>query len=248
MKKLFLLACLSVTIFTARSQNTDCKVLVDSLKGIYEGDCVKGKAAGKGKATGVDTYDGEWKNGLPEGKGKYTWKNGGFYDGEWKKGLKDGKGELHISVNGKEIEKHGYWEKDVYKGQNLKPYIIRDASSGTGRVEVAKIEGSGNSITIEVQSMSGGQNVMLGKVETAGQISDRVPVATTTNITMTGITVRAGSYYSKSTNMLTNKEVTIIRNVIFPFRASFIFGQNSHTVDIEFFDEGDWQVTIPIVR
>jgi hypothetical protein len=249
MKKVLLISLLSIAIFTAKSQNTDCKVLLDSLKGTYEGGCKNGKAEGKGKATGIDTYDGDWKNGLPEGNGKYTWKNGDFYEGEWKKGLKEGKGELHVTVNGNVVEKHGYWKKDVYKGQNLKAYIIHDASSGVGRVEVTKIDGSGNSITIELQSMGGGQNVMTSKRETAaGGNSEIVETPTTTNSTMTGITIKAGNYYSKSTNMLNNKEVTTIRNVIFPFRASFVFDQNSNTVDIEFFEEGNWMFKVPIIR
>ena len=77
------------------AQDADCKVLLDSLKGTYTGECKNGKANGTGKAVGINTYDGEFKNGLPEGKGKYTWSNGDYYFGSWKKGQKDGKGELH---------------------------------------------------------------------------------------------------------------------------------------------------------
>lgn len=31
-------------------------------------------------------YDGEWKNGDRNGRGKFTWSDGDVYDGEWKDG------------------------------------------------------------------------------------------------------------------------------------------------------------------
>ena len=37
------------------AQNPDCKVLVDSLKGTYAGECTNGKANGMGKAVGTDS-------------------------------------------------------------------------------------------------------------------------------------------------------------------------------------------------
>ena len=46
--------------FTAYSQT--CEVDKESLKGTYTGDCKKNKAHGKGKAVGMDTYEGEFKN------------------------------------------------------------------------------------------------------------------------------------------------------------------------------------------
>src|SRR5688572_10292771 len=93
---------LLIMAFNTVSAQEDCKVLVDSLKGTYTGECKNGKANGNGKAVGIHTYDGEFKNGLPEGKGKYTWSNGDYYYGSWKKGQKDGKGELHHFEDGKE--------------------------------------------------------------------------------------------------------------------------------------------------
>lgn len=31
-----------------------------------------------------DTYIGGWRNGLPEGEGRYCWADGSTYDGGWK--------------------------------------------------------------------------------------------------------------------------------------------------------------------
>src|SRR5438045_9038664 len=72
----------------------DCVVEKESLKGSYSGDCRNGKANGKGKAVGTDSYEGEFKSGQPEGDGTYTWDNGNRYTGKFVKGLRDGKGTM----------------------------------------------------------------------------------------------------------------------------------------------------------
>ena len=65
-----------------------------------------------------------------------------------------------------------------------------------------------------------------------------------TSTIMTAHQVTRGQYVSKSSNALTNKEVTTFRGVIFPFRCTFNFG--SSIVEIEFFDKGAWDVIVPI--
>jgi len=40
-----------------------------------------------------DTYSGMYVNGKPNGHGLYTWANRSYYDGEFKNGLKHGKGK-----------------------------------------------------------------------------------------------------------------------------------------------------------
>ena|ERR1043165_941939 len=82
-------------LFTVFSFSQSCKVYVDSLKGQYTGGCQHGKANGYGTAIGVDTYTGNFKDGYPEGEGKYTWKNGTWYDGNWKRGLFEGNGTFN---------------------------------------------------------------------------------------------------------------------------------------------------------
>ncbi len=37
----------------------------------------------------------------------------------------------------------------------------------------------------------------------------------------------------------------MLKNVVFPFRATFVFGSSS-TIDIEIYDEGDWTVSVPV--
>jgi hypothetical protein len=103
------------------SQQTDCKVLKLELSGSYSGDCKNGLANGYGIAKGTDTYEGQFKKGKPDGKGKYTWSNGNYYDGDWKDGKKAGKG----SMVSKDTTLTGIWKSDKYIGEeNIPPYKI----------------------------------------------------------------------------------------------------------------------------
>ena len=40
-----------------------------------------------------DVYEGNWKDGKKNGKGKYTYTDGTVYEGDWKDGSKNGKGK-----------------------------------------------------------------------------------------------------------------------------------------------------------
>jgi hypothetical protein len=105
------------------SQN--CIIGKDSLQGTYTGDCKKGKADGKGKAVGTDTYEGEFRSGLPEGKGTYTWKNGNKYTGNFKKGLREGRGTMQYKrqyIQDSVVD--GFWKRDAYIGEHEKPYQV----------------------------------------------------------------------------------------------------------------------------
>lgn len=228
-QSLFCISFLFLAI-NLNAQNSSCLVGLDSLKGSYQGDCKNGKANGEGIATGVHVYTGTFKNGLPEGKGKYTWKNGDYYFGSWKKGLKEGKGELHLPVNNIDSVITGYWKKDMYKGMYENPYELRNNSSDIGRVEVTKIQGGHNSITITVMNLISGSNLNNSSLLTSTRMTD--------------YRITRGSIMSKSSNVLTNKEITIFQGVVFPFRVWMYFGGSN--VEIEFLEEGSWDVTIPI--
>lgn len=227
MKQLLIFSTLLCFISQSFAQNADCKVLADSIKGTYVGGCKSGKADGAGKSTGVHEYDGDFKNGLPEGKGKYTWPNGDYFYGGWKKGLKDGKGEMHLPVNGMDSVIHGYWKKGTYIGQFEFPYKIMNNSSDIGRVDVNKIRGNEANITVSVENLVGGGGFGGGFL---------------TKLTEHRVT--RGSYQTKASNALTNKEVTVFKGVIFPFRIWMFFGNSN--VEIEFYEAGDYDVRIPI--
>ncbi|HUX95910.1 MAG TPA: hypothetical protein VMV47_09275 [Bacteroidales bacterium] len=106
-------------------QNSDCKVLMPQISGTYAGECKKGLAHGKGVATGIDRYEGQFRQGLPNGNGTYTWSAGNVYTGEWSKGLKEGKGKMiNFTARGDSVVE-GYWKGDSYAGKVLvPPYVI----------------------------------------------------------------------------------------------------------------------------
>lgn len=232
MKKLIILFSFLFSSTILFAQDAPCTVSVDALKGTYTGGCKNGKADGEGVAKGIDSYEGTFKNGLPEGIGMYIWKNGDLFYGSWKKGLKEGKGELHVPINDKDSTINGYWKNDVYKGRYEKLFIVHNSSSDVGRVEVNNITGGKlNSITLNVESLVGG-----GSVFSSSNLSQLTQ--------MTGMEISGGSYMSKSSTTLTNKDVTIFQGVVFPFRARFNFGASM--IDIEIFGEGDWHINVPI--
>lgn len=228
MKKAILIFLFTYSAGVLKAQPSDCKVLLDSIKGTYSGECSNGKASGPGKSVGVHTYEGDFKAGLPEGKGKYTWPSGDYYYGGWKKGLKEGKGELHRFENGKESMVTGYWKKGNYRGEYENPYVINNVTNDIGRVEVTKINDKDFSLAVTVENLVGGGSG-------SGQQGTTV---------MTGHQVTRGSYVSKSNNVLTNKEVTTFRGIIFPFRVIMNFGNTM--IDIEIFEQGNWDMRVPI--
>jgi len=108
------------------SAQEDCKVLIPELQGEYEGKCKKGLAHGKGVARGIDTYEGNFREGLPNRKGRYEWNTGEIYDGEWKKGVRNGEGKYMYKKNNRDTTIAGLWEEDRYIGPvPEKPKVIR---------------------------------------------------------------------------------------------------------------------------
>lgn len=66
-----------------------------------------------------DTYQGQWKNGLMDGKGLMIYQNGNRYDGEWKAGQRHGKGKL--SYRSGSFYK-GNWAHDEKSGKGYTLY------------------------------------------------------------------------------------------------------------------------------
>jgi hypothetical protein len=227
------LLAIAFVFFSINGQAQEaCKVGLDSLKGTYNGDCKGGKANGNGKAVGIHSYEGEFKNGVPEGKGKYTWSSGDYYYGGWKKGQKDGKGELHQFSEGKENVVRGYWKKDSYRGEYENPYVVTNSTSDIGRLQVAKITDSDASISVTVESLSSNTSLTNNSFQTS--------------TVMTSHQVTRGFFVSKSNAAMPNKEITIFRGVVFPFKCTFNFGTSM--VEIEFFEKGAWDVMVPISK
>jgi len=124
-----------------------CKVLARGLQGTYTGECKEGLAHGDGTATGLDTFEGHFSKGLPNGFGTYKWNTGAVYTGQWKKGLRHGRGKYTYLSNEKEITEDGLWKNDKYKGPApVKPYIIRQIN--VDKV-ITQYLGEGNKLVLE---------------------------------------------------------------------------------------------------
>jgi hypothetical protein len=94
--------------YTGQFQNgkikhVGCDVVDLRLRGSYKGECRNGKAYGKGKAVGIDTYQGEFINGMPDGQGTYIWQNKDRYIGKFKEGKASGRGVMRYSDGTEEI-------------------------------------------------------------------------------------------------------------------------------------------------
>lgn len=202
----------------------ECEVGVEALKGKYEGACKKGKADGKGKATGIDIYEGEFRSGLPEGKGKYTWASGSWYEGEWQKGKRAGKGDMHYMTSHGDSVITGFWKKDEYIGLYEKPYEIISRGSATN-LEVRLVK---NDTRNEI-------NLSVGQV--LNQVLNQVkPV-------LNNVVILKGSFGDRIDNTSAlNKNSYAFKQVSFPFRAVFTFGNGS--VEVEFYQAGSYLVDI----
>jgi hypothetical protein len=96
-----------------------CRVLDPQLQGSYAGPCVDGLAEGKGVATGIARYEGEFKAGQKHGRGLKTWANGDHYEGEFADDRMQGQGTYTWG--------EGPWQGERYEGS-----YVADKREGFG--------------------------------------------------------------------------------------------------------------------
>jgi hypothetical protein len=231
MKQLMGLICLIGVISTPiNAQN--CKVLLPSIAGVYEGGCEKDKANGNGKSVGTDRYEGNFKNGYPDGLGRYTWNNGNFFVGNFKSGKRQGEGTMHYVVTGKaDSLTKGFYNKDQYIGEYEFPYVIKSKSFGIKSASISSdSKQTPTLITIELSAVGSGTEDIKGTVPKPS---------------ISSIDVLKGNYQQKTemTNM-DKKNVYYLSNIKFPFTASFKIGDDELVVD--FNNTGSWKVEIVI--
>jgi hypothetical protein len=200
----------------------DCLVSSDSLKGNYTGDCRKGKAHGQGKAAGTHTYEGSFKNGLPDGLGTYFWPDSSRFTGNYSKGIKQGKGTMIYRLpNETDSVVEGYWKGDKYLGEYENAWELVSRSPGVSRVEVQHNPENKNQISLTPADNS-----------------------SMTGLRIINIQVQRGSYMDAISNSTKLSGVqTILRQVVYPFYATFSIS-NSHEVTMRFNAPGEYTVTI----
>ncbi|KAF0242218.1 MAG: Fbox and MORN domain containing [Chitinophagaceae bacterium] len=100
------------------------------------GNCQNG--IGKYRYADSVIYEGQWKNGVNEGKGKIIYKNGDTYEGEFKAGMRNGQGKY--SVKSGTIVTGTYEKNNLVNGTMLltngfkyEGSFLNDEFSGKGK-------------------------------------------------------------------------------------------------------------------
>lgn len=239
---LVVLLLLSVSHLSAQN----CAVMVAALKGSYTGECKKGIANGNGTAVGIDTYVGNFKNGYPDGKGKYSWKNGNWYDGFWKKGVFEGEGTLHSAKTNTSdtSELKGFWANGKFKGVRKSSFTVDVMSNKINDVNVRKAGKTGEDITIVVKSITGGGSTLLGgspmQTETTVVSSNTIP-----KVKLTDIQVLSGSYLTKVDNEyspIANKYT--LQHVVFPISLYLSF--DSERIKVDLSEKANWIIDVKL--
>ncbi|MFN8251130.1 MAG: hypothetical protein U0V75_04550 [Ferruginibacter sp.] len=219
---------------TVPAQN--CEVMADSLKGVYEGGCKNGKASGKGTARGLCTYTGEFKNGLPDGTGTYTWQNGNRYEGMFKKGLKEGEGILYQpEKTTSDSVVTGWWKKDLYTGRYEKPYKVYSQSPRVMDVSITASDGLTGEVTIYTSTTSGGSAT---GADFGGGIKIR------TNWGISGIDLIKGGYNFKNYSQTPGAATDILFNTTYPLKVRLKY--EGEFVELELFEKKDWKIRVSI--
>lgn len=229
MKKPVIFLLLIITVFSiAKAQDASCKVLMQEIQGTYSGECKNGKANGMGKSIGTDQYDGNFKNGYPDGEGTYTWKDGHYFTGIFKKGEMNGKGTMIYKLqNNTDSTITGYWKKNKYIGLYAEKYVVVSQTTHVTKVECYQSNEKGNTLTITLHRLGGTSS------------NNSVP-------SINSISPSLGTYYDHNSQVLSNVSITRVRQVVFPFKAIF-YMNNGDNVEILFNTKGDYEVSVDLL-
>ena len=223
---------MALVIFSSSLFSQDCSVAIESLKGTYTGDCKKGMAEGKGKATGADSYEGHFKAGFPDGEGVYTWSNGNAYSGSFSKGHLTGKGIMyHKNHNGTDSIQDGYWKNDKFIGKYLVPYKVNSLSSGVTQVTVKRKKDALDFNRVNILVFN----------TTSSTASFNIPA---TKMKVDNVIMSSGSFTRTEFYEYSKKTETILFDVTYPAHMQLRIA--SELVDIDLFEEGGYIIEVNI--
>jgi hypothetical protein len=104
-------------------------VAAASPVGAQGGAASKGDAA-TGKVTFDNgTYEGQLKNGVPDGYGVYVFKSGNRYEGQFRNGVKEGRGKFNWAASGNRYD--GDWKADKRTGKGVFVWSNGDRYDGS---------------------------------------------------------------------------------------------------------------------
>ena len=115
-----------------RNKTQESKFVTENTSnGKYEGFYKNGKRNGKGKYTwnSGEVYDGDWVDGNRTGIGTYTWQDGDKYEGGFKNGVRIGKGTFTWADDGTKYI--GDWKNNERIGRGK--YIYSNGSFSVGK-------------------------------------------------------------------------------------------------------------------
>lgn len=230
--KLLLFSTLTM-FFCSQVFAQDCMVEKPELKGTYIGGCKHGKAHGQGKAVGTDSYEGNFKAGLPDGEGTYTYQNGDVYHGHFERGKRDGQGMMKYKADGgKDSTLVGFWKKDIYIGKYAHPYSILDKSSMVQELDIRYSRDINHQITFDVSNTRGGDPMISN-----GGVGVKMDI--------TNIILDMGAYGRiEKTDSHAKSTETILYQVVFPARMKVFIGNEYFYA--EFREPGSYVVTVNI--
>lgn len=230
------LIILSISLFGMIGlYSQQCEVEKENLKGTYTGDCKKGKAHGKGKAVGTETYEGDFKSGLPDGQGTFTWSNNNVFTGKFSKGLREGKGIMMIKRQGaQDSVVEGYWKKDVYIGKNENPWKVYTKTGSVREVNADYNPDVVRRIKFIITNTTGGV--------TSNNNTGQLP-----RFKVDNVVILKGNY-ERLTSLESHYKSTetSLMEVSFPFRIKLQIAREE--IEMEFFEPGSYTVNISIIN
>jgi hypothetical protein len=223
------------SLWAADSTQT-CRVMLPKLAGTYKGDCKKGLANGAGEAIGLHHYTGQFKNGMPNGKGTYHFHEDQFYTCNFQDGVKEGKGEMHyLRYNVPDSIVKGFWSGDEFRGKYYNTYSFR-TSETFDSYEIIPSDQNGNSVTIDISTTTGSPDgtaaSLTGRAKT-GFVLSLTDITATNDIVIREILVNKTTTKSSYTYLLSKFPANLLITL-----------SNNRIIELDLYKAAKWDIRL----